>query len=494
MNIMSNIDMLKRYVKMNDAERNLLFLTFKKEISIKKDKKERLSDLIDVTLQELDLNLDHSEIYNDVFKILSIDNKYGIRLKIINKIPFIYVKESPYILLSKLSKLYIKYEIKEQVNTIRSIPSFLTPKLLFKYILYFSLIGTFLGGVEAIFLTYFSLGYEKYLYPAYCLILCLFTLIIFKFNLKIILVSISLFGITRYLFYYHDELSKFYSQSYFFEIYVASIIFLIVFSIFLLDFILYCLYFIMNILTNFFTFLYYYIKMLSKSVFYFMIPLFFYWNYLIFESIRVSRIMDLNIESFMILIKLILFLAFNMLIMFFSLWLSYTLKTGSRILSLEKIITQMYSNAFIYYPFFKLHSNINKYISEVHENVHFIRDFKFYNLKEIWHVLYLSMIFLWGYNIYNFNQYFQSYQYNKSFFEANNGYCSNIGKTDLILKDINSNTTILTITDVEAKESYIYKTGYKNITSSLGGRLFALKSVKDSYYVYERKCDKKISN
>lgn len=383
-------------------------------------------------------------------------------------------------------EIFKKYEIQAQIDSINKIPH------VRDYILFFITITLFLAFFEFLMIKLFDFNdFQKYIYPIYSFIIGFCLLAMTKFNYKVIIISLSFFGSIKYAFYYLDEISKFYSQSFMFDVYIFSLTFLVVFFIFILQYFIFAVYSLTSMSLNLVYFIFYFLKESIKA---WPIPiLLIVADYYIFSLLSELILNNLNSTYLIILLFLaagLLMLMLNMIFMFLYILVSYEHFNKDLEGNFEKIVLNIYSNMFISYSIYKAFKNTNKYLSKSHRNLNFMGVFNFDNLSPMMKKFYLLSILLWGYNIHSYYNYYNSYQYDLSFFEINNGYCSNFNKNILIMKNEKSSDSVFLISDTKPDDFYIYREGKKNKKITRNDKIFNQYSDNDKYYIYEKKCSK----
>jgi hypothetical protein len=164
-------------------------------------------------------------------------------------------------------------------------------------------------------------------------------------------------------------------------------------------------------------------------------------------------------------------------------------ETGNLDTGLNEIQDKLTQATTISLPIFEIFKNTNYYIGKMHENVEFMKDFSYSKLSNKMKWLFFLMLVMNCCSFYSYFKYYNSYLYDKSFFEPNNGYCSNM-KNELIMKNNNSNDTVFIITNEKIENSYIYRKGKTNNYDTKTEQLYNTHPKDEVYYIYEKKCEK----
>jgi hypothetical protein len=389
-----------------------------------------------------------------------------------------------------LDNLFEKYEIDEQIKSIRKVPN------ITKYIVILAFMSVFLAGFEFLMIKLFSFSnFQTYLYPVYGFIIGFSILIISNFNYKVIILAISLFSFIKYIFYYLDEIAKVYSQSLIFDLYVLSLTFFVIFLISILEYFVFILYGFLSLITNIFSFIFIFIKQAKELKVLIIVPILAginYFLYYVMSQIILASTNDKILIFSLLTLSIMVLILISMYIMFRFILGSYIYLGGNTKLKLETFIFDMYSNMRVSYPIYKIFKNTNNFLNKIHENLEFIGLFKFENSNKFMKAFYLIIICLWAYSFYSLYNYYNTYQYDLSFFEKNNGYCSNLDKDSLIMKNNNSSDSVFIISDNNIESSYVYRDSYKNKKNTKNDILFNEYSATEKYYIYEKSCLKKI--
>lgn len=313
-------------------------------------------------------------------------------------------------------------------------------------------------------------------YYVYTVLFSLSILYLCKINWKTIATLVSLFALIKYLFIHH-QLSSYYTSSIYFDIYMLFITLIIFYFVFLIELILISIYLItllFLIIFNSMKFLYYQeIKknkiLYIKFFFSLMLPVLplLYWNNIAVISYLIFIVGSFILGAFFALINI------------------KDKENANHYIGIN--IEESYIIFFI----FKILDDINIKISKLHDNMTFMKNFSFLELNKFSKTFFVCFIWIWLGKSIGIIIFFDTYNYDKIFYETNNGYCTNLNDNDLTFKT-NSYDLNLLLSYTSRDDGFLLKEGDFIRKEDIPSKyyLFTDKEYKrKKYYIYEIKCE-----